>query len=75
MACGCIPIGSAVGAIEEIIGDTGLILRIKDFSELENILANWKTKTKELKESPEKRISEKFSYQKRKNALLEVLKK
>lgn len=75
MACGCIPIGSAVGAIEEIIGDTGMILRSKDYSELENLLVNWNTKTEELKESPEKRISEKFSYQKRKNALIEVLKK
>jgi len=30
MLCGCIPIGTAVGAIPEIIGDTGYILERKD---------------------------------------------
>lgn len=32
MLCGCIPIGSAVGGIEDIIGDAGFILRTKDKS-------------------------------------------
>lgn len=74
MACGCIPIGSAVGAIEEIIGNTGLVLQTKDYAELESIIENWNASSGEMKERPEERISDKFSFHKRKNALLNILK-
>ena len=38
MACGCIPIGSAVGAIPEIIGQPDLILKTKSLDDLEKVL-------------------------------------
>ena len=34
MLCGCIPIGSDVAAIPEIIGDTGFVLKHKDNGDL-----------------------------------------
>ena len=40
MLCGCIPIGSAVGAIPDIIGDTGFILDIKDQKKLIQVVEN-----------------------------------
>ncbi len=38
MLCGCIPIGSSVNIIPEIIGNSGFILGKKDIAELENII-------------------------------------
>jgi glycosyltransferase involved in cell wall biosynthesis len=38
MLCGCIPIGSSVNIIPEIIGNSGFILNKKDITELENII-------------------------------------
>lgn len=38
MLCECIPITSNVGALPEIVGDVGFILRHKDLNELETII-------------------------------------
>ncbi len=38
MLCGCIPIGSSVNVIPEIIGDSGFIFHKKDITELENLI-------------------------------------
>ena len=38
MACGCIPIGTAVNAIPEIVDSTGLIFQRRDFSVMQNEL-------------------------------------
>lgn len=39
MLCGCIPIGSAVGAMPHIISDTGFIMQQSDFGYLQNRFA------------------------------------
>lgn len=40
MLCGCIPIGSNVAGIPDIIGDKGYILKKKDAKSLKNIISN-----------------------------------
>src|SRR5205085_2238711 len=37
MLCECVPIGSAVGAIPDIIADTGFILQKKDVAQLQTL--------------------------------------
>ena len=39
MMCGCIPIGSNVGAIPDIVGDTGFILEKRDIGKFKEILS------------------------------------
>ncbi|MCS5490256.1 glycosyltransferase family 4 protein [Algoriphagus limi] len=74
MACGCIPIGSAVGAIPEIIGDCGTILAKKDLKLLENLIQELvKEDLNELSKNASSRITQNFSFEKRKKALLEAL--
>jgi glycosyltransferase involved in cell wall biosynthesis len=49
MLCECVPIVSAVGAMEEIVGDTGFVLKYKDVAELETLLGKaLETDTDEL---------------------------
>lgn len=74
MACGCIPIGSAVGAIQEIIGRAGFILSKKDTQELEVLLkTGFKTDLEFLRKSARTQILENFTFKKRQNLLLQVL--
>lgn len=72
MASGCVPIGSAVGAIPEIIGDTGIVLHEKSLetldSELIQITASSKPPT-----SASNRIRVFFPFSNRKKLLLEAL--
>lgn len=72
MACGCVPIGSAVGAIPEIIGETGIILERKELILLEKKL-NLLLESKADTISPKKRIGNHFSFQSRKQLLLRAL--
>jgi glycosyltransferase involved in cell wall biosynthesis len=72
MACGCIPIGSAVGAIPEILGDTGLLLKRKALGTLQQLiqdLMDGKTKLT----SPRARIESYFTYGHRQKLLLRAL--
>jgi glycosyltransferase involved in cell wall biosynthesis len=74
MACGCVPIGSAVGAIPEIIGDKSLILQQKSSSDLENLLAKFdQTQLKSYSASAVSRIQTRFSYSFRQKLLLKFL--
>ena len=74
MACGCIPIGSAVGAIPEIIGNTGKILRQKNLMELEALIQELiQMDPAEFSNSSRNRIITHFSFSKRKTLLLEAL--
>lgn len=74
MLCGCIPIGSAVGAIPKIIGDTGFILEQKSAEKLEKLMSNIAEENLEpLRRAAAKRVLENFSYKKRQEALLQVL--
>jgi glycosyltransferase involved in cell wall biosynthesis len=72
MACGCVPIGSAVGAIPEIIGDTGLLLKRKALGTLQQLIQDWmdgKTKLTPARA----RIERYFTYDHRRKLLLQAL--
>ncbi|MDF2157323.1 glycosyltransferase family 4 protein [Algoriphagus sp. CAU 1675] len=74
MACGCIPIGSSVGAIPEIIADTGLILETKNLDQLEFLISTLNTLNLDtLSQKASQRIEKDFSYEKRKQGLLAAL--
>ncbi|WP_296705849.1 glycosyltransferase family 4 protein [Algoriphagus sp.] len=76
MACGCIPIGSAVGAIPEIIRDKRLILMQKDIQRLNEIiisLLNFDLKS--IQKTCIQIIHQNYNFFKRKQDLIEVLSK
>ncbi len=74
MLCGCIPIGSAVGEIPEIIGDSGFVLAKKEITELQKIFHRLPTTDlAKLRLAASNRIRNRFSYQKRKEKLLKLL--
>ena len=74
MASGCVPIGSAVGAIPEIIGNTGIILARKDPKLLQSMVFNLLAQDLQyLSQSAVSRISTLFTFQKRKRELLAAL--
>lgn len=74
MACGCIPIGSAVGAIPEIIGNARLILNRKEITRLEEILLSVTSLDhQKLGEESRQQISKHFSFANRKQKLLTTL--
>lgn len=72
MASGCVPIGSTVGAIPEIIGDTGIVLAKKNISILENQLQNLFSSAIPLSPARE-RIKTHFSFTNRKKKLINCL--
>lgn len=72
MACGCVPIGSAVGAIPEIIGDTGLLLERKELGTLQVLIQDWMA-GKTQRTSPRARIGRYFTYAHRRQLLLQAL--
>ncbi|NVJ84730.1 MAG: glycosyltransferase family 4 protein [Algoriphagus sp.] len=74
MTCGCIPIGSAVGAIPEIIDECGSILKEKNTRLLEKIIEELGTKDlAELSKKASGRVFRNFAFEKRKKALLKAL--
>lgn len=74
MSCGCIPIGSAVGAIPEIIEKKEFILVQKDIKELEHLLSNILSSDYLLMQDLfSQRIQTVYSYSRRKKELLSVL--
>ncbi|WP_075349480.1 glycosyltransferase family 4 protein [Algoriphagus marinus] len=74
MACGCIPIGSAVGAISEIIEDTEFVLRRKDSILLESLIQKILAKDFiNLSKKSQQRITNHFNFGQRKKALLKAL--
>jgi glycosyltransferase involved in cell wall biosynthesis len=74
MASGCIPVGSAVGAIPEIIGDTGVILSVKDLNQLETKLKEViNSDLTQLQAKATDRIQRLFSFSSRKRQLIECL--
>ncbi|TDK42064.1 glycosyltransferase [Algoriphagus formosus] len=74
MSCGCIPIGSAVGAIPEIVGDSGVILKKKNLDLLESAIQDFaKQDLNSLSQKVSQRIQQLFNFEKRKKALLKAL--
>ena len=71
MACGCIPIGSAVGAIPEIIGTTGLVIHKKDLAFLESEVGQFlRNDLSEFSNLASDRIKNEFNFENRKSQLL-----
>ena len=77
MLCHCIPVGSSVGAIPEIIGDTGFLAISSDKDYLrrrfEEILGTDSQKRRELGLKARQRIAENFHISKREKAFFEIL--
>ncbi|WPR74246.1 glycosyltransferase family 4 protein [Algoriphagus sp. NG3] len=74
MACGCIPVGSSVGAIPEIIGSANLILKTKNYHDLEAIVMTiMKNDQSEAKKKSRERIVTNFDFDNRKKLLLSHL--
>ncbi|GAA0879676.1 hypothetical protein GCM10009119_26450 [Algoriphagus jejuensis] len=74
MACGCVPIGSAVGAIPEIIGDISLTLTTKDFQLLSLLISTIaQDNLYQLSKNAADRIQIFFNYELRKKNLLQNL--
>jgi len=72
--CGCIPIGSDVFGIPDLIGDTGLILKHRDIQELIALFSGLDGLDKKgLSENARKRVSEKFNLEMREEKMLQVL--
>lgn len=69
MLCNCIPIGSNVAAIPQIIGQTGYILENKDADKLYNLIYQAREKKVPLKENPRERIMRLFGPNTRKTKL------
>jgi len=73
MLCGCIPIGSNVAGIPDIIGEEGYVLTKKEIAELENIFNS----LQENKINPihvRQRIIDNFPLEKRKIELINAIK-
>lgn len=74
MACGCIPIGSSVGAIPEIIDKTGFVLNSKNYADLEKLVETAFThSTKENQEIARDQIQQHFTFAHRQQLLLKAL--
>ena len=77
MLCQCIPVGSSVGAIPHIIGDTGYIMRSsgKEYllERFDEIIGTDRAVRDELGRNARKRISENFHISKRKDAFFELI--
>jgi glycosyltransferase involved in cell wall biosynthesis len=74
MACGCVPIGSAVGVIPEIIGDRRLILDKKELNLLDTLLHSvYSLDLGDLSRKSRQQITRNFSFSNRKSQLLDAL--
>ncbi|EPR67889.1 glycosyl transferase, group 1 [Cyclobacterium qasimii M12-11B] len=75
MLCGCVPIGSDVGEIAKIIGETGFILPKKDFKLLQDLVSKLdQIDLETLRINTAQRIKENFNYALRKEKLIAILK-
>lgn len=74
MLCGCIPIGSMVGGIPDIVGDTGFLLAYRDFNAFKDLVAQALSANKnELSLKARSRIMEKYPKDKREKELVAVI--
>jgi len=70
MLCECIPVGSAVNSIPEIIGDTGYLLRYRSDSELKNLITRMLKTNNFTGSEARNRICRNYPMSLRKNKLL-----
>ena len=76
MTCGCIPIGSNVGGIPDIIGDSGFILQRRDIGKFQEILNSAiQSDKKTLSQKARQRILTNYPKDLREKQLLSLLNK
>ncbi len=76
MLCECIPIGSNVFSIPEIIGDSGFVLKNRSVNELTQIIQQALSAEKDtLRNKARLRITENYTLEKRKEKLLALCKR
>ena len=74
MLCGCIPIGSNVFGIPDLIGETGFILKRRDLALLKALFTQIQNDDlNRLEGKARKRVSELFNLKLREDAILKVL--
>lgn len=77
MLCHCVPIGSAVGAIPEIIGDSGFIAASPEkdylYKRINEILGSSPETLRHLALKSRERISERYHISKRERAFLDLI--
>jgi glycosyltransferase involved in cell wall biosynthesis len=77
MLCHCVPLGSAVGAIPEIIGDSGFIATSPEkdylYDKVDEILGLSPETLRQLAFRARQRIAERYHISKRKKAFLELI--
>jgi glycosyltransferase involved in cell wall biosynthesis len=74
MLCGCIPVGSDVEPIPEIIGDTGFIARKKNREQIAEALQAALEGPDDLGKKARQRVIQEFSFRKREEGLEGILK-
>ena len=73
MLCGCVPVGSNVGGIRNVIGECGFIINHKDISEAVKAIRNALDADKEFSECGRKRITDLFPINNRETELNKIL--
>ena len=73
MLCGCIPVGSDVNGIPDIIGDCGIVVREKNIDIAVEAFEKALKFEDKSSENSRKRIMEMFPIYKREEELLEVV--
>jgi glycosyltransferase involved in cell wall biosynthesis len=75
MLCECIPVGSNVNGIPNIIGDTGYIVFNQDIDEMKDKISEAFHSNNNLGRKARERIMQEFSIEKRKKNLMEIVNK
>ena len=73
MLCGCIPVGSNVNAIPEIIGETGFVVMERKIEQMKNELEKALKAENNLSEQAKKRIIDNYSIERREKELVGVI--
>jgi|TARA_B100000959_G_scaffold231532_1_gene248019 glycosyltransferase involved in cell wall biosynthesis len=77
MLCGCIPIGSNVGAIPDIIGNTGIVVNKRDFKLIDEAVNTFISmdisERDKLAKETAKRIDDNFGIAKRKETFFNII--
>ncbi len=74
MSCGCIPVVTDAGALPELVGDTGLIIKQRQPELLAQAIQQAFGSPPSLRKEVEQRINALFSLQRRENELLNIIK-
>lgn len=73
MLSGCIPVGTSVNAIPEVIGDTGFVIMKREIGEMEEKVRLALSASATLSKSARLRIAENFSLERREKELCEAI--